>query len=232
MSRWSDKATQAFETEQSIQRFLRANKAVEKLKQDYPKWIETEPGKGVVEAMERRLTKHPDGTVTGHFKPQEKIGGPLNNVQSCFPSQATSILGSPGISPVTTGLATTFGFTPSLTVDQRLNELKKKIAEYRAMLNVVNDATTRNLVDLFLVNISKELNEIQAEFNKIPKQQQPLLQPSFPSPPFVPTSPSWPSIGDNIMYTRSDEITEALKKGVEIVPGYTVAINNEGKEFK
>ena len=183
MSRWPDKATQAFETEQSIQRFLRANKAIEEFNEK--------------KMTERRLTKHPDGTVTGHFKPQEKIGGPLNNVQSCFPSQATSILGSPGISPVTTGLATMFGFTPPLTADQRLNELKKKIAEYRAMLNVVNDATTRNLVDLFLVNISKELNEIQAEFNKIPKQQAPFTALPYPQP-------SWPS-QPGIMYTASSE---------------------------
>ena len=199
----------------------------------------------------RRLTKHPDGTVTGGFiNTKENIGIAPNNVQSCLPSIGSGgVLGSPGIFPQTTGLVTTFGLTVPLTVDQRLIELKKKIAEYRTMLNVATDAATKRLVDLFLVNIEKELGEIQTEFNKIPKQQAPFttppFQPSYPSPPFIPGSPLFPGIGDNIMYDstktglsydsssvssvfkRTPEMTEALRKGVEIAPGMTVAINSE-----
>jgi hypothetical protein len=133
---------------------------------------------------ERRLTQHPDGSVTGGFvaKSDEKLKEKL----SIHSSVAEAI--SAGLH-VTTGQLSISNSVPPLTAEQRLSELKKKIAEYRSLLNVATDATTRGLVDLFLVNISKDLGEIEVELKKKPVQGPIQTSPAFP--PYQPGLGPW-----------------------------------------
>lgn len=150
---------------------------------------------------ERRLSKHSDGTITdGSIADSLKGKFPIGNTASASVAAAESVLGNVSIT-------TTFNTVTPLTAEQRLIELKKKIAEYRSLLNVATDATTRNLVDLFLVNISKDLGEIEAELGKKRVQTLPggpITTSPYPTPstgPWYPQQPTWggagsPTIGD------------------------------------
>jgi hypothetical protein len=74
--------------------------------------------------------------------------------------------------------------TTPLTAEQRFILLQKKIGEYRSMLNTaVNGDGVKSLTDLFLVNILKDLIEIQTEINKSNQLKAPSQTTFYPTPP-------------------------------------------------
>jgi hypothetical protein len=130
---------------------------------------------------ERRLSIGEDGTVKGKFpgvitsqadKTKMSIGANANAINDVLQNVNVA--------------STLFPSAPSLTAQQRLTELKKKIAEYKTLLSIVTDATTKNFVLQLLSNIDSELSQIQTEIGKISVQPQ---YPVYPQPFYPPYQP-------------------------------------------
>lgn len=135
--------------------------------------------------MERRLSVNADGTVNGkvvigNSAAQAAIGGVLNT-------------------PTSQALGDYLQATQAqpLTAEQRISELKKKINEYKSLLNVVSDTAAKLFFNQLLINIEKDLGEILVEVKKKPVQAAPVVLPTpapyQPAPPFIPSYPGQPA---------------------------------------
>lgn len=166
-------------------------------------------------ATSRRLSKDADGTTSGGFIKKSDVPAiPIGNVaqSSCLPGTSIpSILNQqPNITgplhqvggvlhpstTATTGLVTLSSSIAPLTAEQRLAELKKKIVEYKAMLVLLNDGAARQMMDLFLKNIERDLIEIEVELAKKPAKPSvpvaPLYPPNIPGDSIGPWHPQFP----------------------------------------
>lgn len=135
---------------------------------------------------ERRLTMNADGTTSGGFiKKQDQEKVVIGNAAS------VGVVGGVLHSPVKDALSDYLAATQAtpLTAEQRISELKKKINEYKSLLNVVTDTAAKLFFNQLLINIEKDLGEILVEVKKKPAQQPVVISPTpvpyYPSPPFI-----------------------------------------------
>ena len=80
-----------------------------------------------------------------------------------------------------------------LTAQQRITELNKKISEYKALLEIVQDATIKALLVKMFQNIEKELSEIGYQVAQIPTQKPVQVTPT--PQPWNPNNPWGPTLG-------------------------------------
>lgn len=144
--------------------------------------------------MERRLTMNPDGTTSGSLiKKQDQEKVVIGN------SVAQAAIGGVINGPVQTALGDYLQTTQAtpLTAEQRISELKKKINEYKSLLNVVTDTAAKLFFNQLLINIEKDLGEILVEVKKKPVQQAPVypVPPSYPYQPGITLGPGPTWIG-------------------------------------
>lgn len=160
---------------------------------------------------ERRLSKDAAGNVVGGTFLPSKPNASVTGI--CAPQTIGGSSASAGVSLSQSSVTVLPSKVPALTVDQRIDQLNKKIAEYRNFLNTANVAGSTAFLDLLFTNISKELIEIQVEVQKlIANQYQPsLIPPSIPGMPYqgitiqpeIPTPYDWtnlPKIADTIKW--------------------------------
>jgi hypothetical protein len=160
-----------------------------------------------------------------------------NNISNCFPGPSSTIVGTfpfPGkttIPQATTGLVTITPTIEPLTVEQRLDSLKKKIAEYRSFLNTPMEGQLKSFADLLLVNINKEVEAILDEVIKNrpkpddspPKQTAPTLPIYDPYQPGVIYGPGIPGP----LYNPGITGPVYCGGGQDQLSGITTLTNNE-----
>jgi uncharacterized membrane protein (DUF106 family) len=111
-----------------------------------------------------------------------------------------------------------------LTAQQRVIELKKKIVEYKSLLSIVTDLSTKSFALLLLGNIEKELVEIQAELGKNQVQPAPIQTPI--TPVVQPYYPQVPTIGSPVQPYRTGDFPSFPQDPVTFTGGDVFLTNS------